>query len=676
MSVIGAVSLTNKEGIFLGSVNIDNLNIEPNQIVYSNDGVNLNGLNIADGLSLTNNELKTIGNSNIQLTSNSLFVNDNQQSIQSQVNNATQADCIYISSGSYGENVSINNKQNIGLIAPQAGNTICEILNGLSITGTSELIRLVSLQIEGISNSIAGLGRHYLYKCVFQGFASQTNFITIKDCSKFVVFEGCEWDEFCNITVANTFGSICYFINCNFQGATLNFNQASAQQVILNNCAGFLSLPTNATQVGLNVLASGVSNVQTTNINGAPYSQNFMKNTNTLNQTAYLIPFRNNDDNQNNFTTDTDFHYNDADKTLSVGNIEGVNFLTASNINGVSLINNLPYPPPSSGVSVANQADNRIITATATNNSLNAEQDLLYDGSKLSIGQINLHPTSSSTKTINLTNHTNATGSLNSVVIGYQSYSGGASTVIGINSLRNNTSGNYNSVLGSFTGENVTTGNGLCLIGGNNSGNMTSCTNNTIIGVSSGVGITTQSNNTICGYFSDVRSDLNVSYANCSVLGANIRGIISGSNQVQLGDSATTTYVYNTVQTRSDARDKADIQDTQLGLNFIEKLKPRDFRWNYREDYKETVINPETQEATVFHLDKDGSKKRTRKHHGLIAQEVKAVMDEMGIDFGGYQDHSFKGGADRLTIGYEELIAPLIKAVQELSARVKQLENK
>jgi hypothetical protein len=670
MSLIGSISLTNKEGIFLGSVNVDNLNLQPNQIVYSNDGIKLDGLNLGNGLQKDLTTLKTIGNSNIQLTSNSLFVNDNQQTIQSQVNNATQADCIYISSGSYGENVSINNKQNIALIAPQAGNTICEIIGGLSITGTSELIRLVSLQIEGISNSIAGVGRHYLYKCVFQGFSSQTNFITIKDCSNYVVFEGCEFDNFCNITVANSFASVLYFINCNFQGATLNFNQASAQQVILNNCAGFLSLPGNATQIGLNVLANGVSNVQTTNINGSAYSQDFMKNTNTLNQTSSLIPFRTQDDNQNNFTTDTDFSYSDLDKVLNVGNIEGVQFLTVANIGGVSLFNNqIP-------LAVSNQANNRIITATATNNSLNAEQDLLYDGNILSIGQINLHPTNSSTATINLTNHNNPTGASNSVIIGYQAFGAGASTVIGHNSLRNNTSGTYNSVLGSFTGGNVTNGNGLCLIGGNNSGNMTSCTNNTIIGVSSGVGITTQSNNTICGYFSDVRDNLNNSYANCSVLGANIRGIISGSNQVQLGDSATNTFVYGTVQTRSDSRDKTDIQDTQLGLNFIEKLKPRDFRWDYRESYIETIINPETQEATVFHLDKDGSKKRTRKHHGLIAQEVKAVMDEMGIDFGGYQDHSFKGGADRLTIGYEELIAPLIKAIQELSSRVKQLENK
>ena len=73
---------------------------------------------------------------------------------------------------------------------------------------------------------------------------------------------------------------------------------------------------------------------------------------------------------------------------------------------------------------------------------------------------------------------------------------------------------------------------------------------------------------------------------------------------------------------------------------------------------------------------KDGSKKRNRLHQGLIAQEVKSVMDELGVDFGGYQDHSINGGNDVQSIGYQELIAPMIKAIQELSARVEQLENK
>jgi len=59
-----------------------------------------------------------------------------------------------------------------------------------------------------------------------------------------------------------------------------------------------------------------------------------------------------------------------------------------------------------------------------------------------------------------------------------------------------------------------------------------------------------------------------------------------------------------------------------------------------------------------------------------LHKKVKAACDAAGVDFGGYQDHKIKGGMDVLTIGYEELIGPLIKAVQQLSAEVAALKNK
>ena len=48
-------------------------------------------------------------------------------------------------------------------------------------------------------------------------------------------------------------------------------------------------------------------------------------------------------------------------------------------------------------------------------------------------------------------------------------------------------------------------------------------------------------------------------------------------------------------------RDKTDIIDTKLGLNFILKLRPVDYKWCYRSD------------------DKKNRKSRNRYHHGLIA---------------------------------------------------------
>ena len=154
---------------------------------------------------------------------------------------------------------------------------------------------------------------------------------------------------------------------------------------------------------------------------------------------------------------------------------------------------------------------------------------------------------------------------------------------------------------------------------------------------------------------------------NSTLLG--YRTSVTGSNQVQLGNSSTTTYAYGAVQNRSDQRDKTDILPTELGLNFINALNPVSFKWDYREDYRED------KDQVFASITKDGSLKRTRNHQGLIAQEVKGVMDALGVDFGGYQDHSLVGGTDVKSLGYEEFIAPLIKAIQELSARVEELEN-
>jgi hypothetical protein len=164
---------------------------------------------------------------------------------------------------------------------------------------------------------------------------------------------------------------------------------------------------------------------------------------------------------------------------------------------------------------------------------------------------------------------------------------------------------------------------------------------------------------------------------------------------VQLGNSETTTYVYGSVANRSDARDKADVRDTQLGLQFIMGLRPVDYKWDYREDYRPERPAEPAQDATdeekaahkqalddwivackPENIVKDGSKTRIRYHHGVIAQEVKTLIDAQGVDFGGYQDHTANGGEDVLTLGYLEFIAPIIKAIQEQQAIIKTLSDR
>ena len=224
-------------------------------------------------------------------------------------------------------------------------------------------------------------------------------------------------------------------------------------------------------------------------------------------------------------------------------------------------------------------------------------------------------------------------------------YNSGDNNVgVGKNSLSANTTGIYNTALG-YSSMTLSTAS----------------TASTALGYQSLVNQTTGYRNTAIGFNS---LDLLSTYYNCTGVGADTD--VTGNNQVQSGDAATTTYAYGAVQNRSDERDKADIRDTVLGLSFVEKLRPVDYRWNYREFYKDEEGKP---------IENDGSKKRTRFHHGLIAQDVKKLIEETGIDFGGYQDHSIGGGDDVLSIGYAELIAPMIKAIQELSAEVKSLKS-
>lgn len=203
--------------------------------------------------------------------------------------------------------------------------------------------------------------------------------------------------------------------------------------------------------------------------------------------------------------------------------------------------------------------------------------------------------------------------------------------------------------------------------------------------------------NTAVGYNS-FSSGLDKIY-NSACIGANSR--ITGSNQVQLGDNRTTVFAYGSVQNRSDERDKTDIKDTSLGLEFLMKLKPKEYRWDYRESYvdseklyneievieKSDLTEVEKKEAIeklysdnlIKNIEKDGSKKGWRYHQGFIAQEVFQVMRTLGVDFGGYQDHSINGGEDILSLGYQEFIPILVKGIQEqqktIENLIKRIEN-
>ena len=276
---------------------------------------------------------------------------------------------------------------------------------------------------------------------------------------------------------------------------------------------------------------------------------------------------------------------------------------------------------------------------------------------------------------------------INGLQVGPGKGSSSTNTVFGYNAGASLTSGQYNLAIGYYAGNKISSGSSNICVGFAGDVNLSTGSDNTYVGHFAGTYPAGGSNvavgrsalgsagsgnyNTGIGYQSLVNS---TAYSNASGLGANTD--VTGSNQIQLGDSSTTTYVYGTVQNRSDLRDKADVQDADLGLNFVMALKPRKFRWDMRDDYKppmpdkftatEEELEKWKKAATLNNITHDGSKKRNRFHYGLVAQELKETMDAMGVDFGGYQDHSINGGQDVKSVGYNELIAPLIKPIQEL----------
>ena len=127
----------------------------------------------------------------------------------------------------------------------------------------------------------------------------------------------------------------------------------------------------------------------------------------------------------------------------------------------------------------------------------------------------------------------------------------------------------------------------------------------------------------------------------------------------------------------SDERLKEDISDITLGLDFINRLQPRDFNW--KSSYLDNQYSDD---------DEQGSKYKTlvsNLQQGFIAQEVKtAVFEETGSNnaFGGLKigditenDKSITSESDDFgRVDYEQFVAPLVKAVQQLSAKIDLLE--
>ncbi len=191
-------------------------------------------------------------------------------------------------------------------------------------------------------------------------------------------------------------------------------------------------------------------------------------------------------------------------------------------------------------------------------------------------------------------------------------------TAVGYLSLTATTDGSQNTAVGSFSLKLHTTGWG-----------------NTSIGNMSGQTVTTGSSNTFLGDGADVTVG---TFHNATALGSQAH--VDASDKVRIGDDRVTV-IGGAVpwSNLSDARAKAEIRELDLGLDLVLALRPVRFRM----------------------VEGNG-----RTDLGFVAQDVEAVLGDA------YNVVAVGGDPDRtLSLRYTDLIAPLVKAVQEQQGQIE-----
>lgn len=181
----------------------------------------------------------------------------------------------------------------------------------------------------------------------------------------------------------------------------------------------------------------------------------------------------------------------------------------------------------------------------------------------------------------------------------YSNVSGFQNTAVGDSALYNNT-GNYNTAIGYNAGSQVTTGANLTLIG----------------------------------------IDANPSSP-------------TAIDEITLGNQFVTSLRCNvqTITSLSDVRDKKNIKDLSLGLDFITKLKPREFNWDRRDWYEGGIS--------------DGSKMKKEPTAGFIAQELDELQNEEHAE---WLNLVLKDNPEKWEATPGNLFPVMVKAIQELKA--------
>lgn len=190
--------------------------------------------------------------------------------------------------------------------------------------------------------------------------------------------------------------------------------------------------------------------------------------------------------------------------------------------------------------------------------------------------------------------------------------------------------------------------------------NISDCAKSNIaIGVSAGINLTgvgsagdDGSFNVILGRFAGTTL---TSGKNNVIIGDSANtSTATSSNSVTLGNSSISVIraAVTSITSLSDERDKKNIKDLSTGLEFVEALRPVEFTWN----------------------DRDEKGKHDVADFGFIAQDLKKAQED--AEKAEVLKLVYEENPEKLEASYGKLIPILVKAIQELSAEVKELKNK
>jgi hypothetical protein len=199
-------------------------------------------------------------------------------------------------------------------------------------------------------------------------------------------------------------------------------------------------------------------------------------------------------------------------------------------------------------------------------------------------------------------------------------------------------------------------------MGSDAGGVINSGSHNVLIGHNAGDNISTGTYNICMGY----QADPSAADGDFQIV---IGTAIAGTEDYQFSFGTTNSVVTNEFDTdaawtrTSDRRKKRNIQEDKLGLDFINDLKTVTYQWKPSNEYPKEW-NEYSEDSNV---------NTDVVMHGMIAQDIKQALDNAECDtFAGWKER--KDGSQ--VMSREMFVMPLIKAVQELSAKVEELEKK